>query len=293
MARPFPKFFNYGEGERYPSPGARPVLVTEKVDGSLGIGYFHAGQWYVATRGSFTSDQAIRATQLLHEKHRGLHGFPVVYTPLLEIVYPENRVVSNYGDREALVLLAINYICECRELPFFAKNDWGVANWGREFGFDLPAVYPSNTLEDVHHTVASLEENAAIPEGVVTLFSDGQRFKFETRQYVQAAEVISNIVKRGNLVVNVAEAMRGGFPLDDLIALLPGPDRRRVEEARSQIALWVRAQKRALQSVFSKALLSGNSRKDFALYISRYPPKSAIFSLPFWMAKRLTLSSCR
>src|SRR5579871_6918930 len=51
VARPFRKFFNYGE--RLPLPGTSMVEVTEKVDGSLGILYREDGDYKIATRGSF------------------------------------------------------------------------------------------------------------------------------------------------------------------------------------------------------------------------------------------------
>lgn len=56
VARPFPKFFNWGETNQ---PTASLVELTEKIDGSLGILYRHNGEFKIATRGSFTSDQAL------------------------------------------------------------------------------------------------------------------------------------------------------------------------------------------------------------------------------------------
>ena len=63
LARPFPKFFNYGEHveKGWPIPTETPE-VYEKLDGSLGILYYLNGKPWIATRGSFTSDQAVWAT---------------------------------------------------------------------------------------------------------------------------------------------------------------------------------------------------------------------------------------
>src|SRR5688572_3429197 len=48
VARPFDKFYNWGEGGRFTSA---PLLsVMEKVDGSLGILYRHEGQYKISTR---------------------------------------------------------------------------------------------------------------------------------------------------------------------------------------------------------------------------------------------------
>src|SRR5689334_6486551 len=57
VARPFAKFFNYGE--EMPADDNEIVSITEKMDGSLGILYREDGQFKIATRGSFISDQAI------------------------------------------------------------------------------------------------------------------------------------------------------------------------------------------------------------------------------------------
>src|SRR5690606_11013310 len=49
VARPFQKFFNYGQIDLHDDEV--PVSVHDKVDGSLGILYRRRGEWYVTTRG--------------------------------------------------------------------------------------------------------------------------------------------------------------------------------------------------------------------------------------------------
>ena len=70
VARPFPKFFNLQEvidqGGQIP---AEDFIVTEKMDGSLGILYWVEDKPYLATRGSFVSDQAIMGNWILHNKY--------------------------------------------------------------------------------------------------------------------------------------------------------------------------------------------------------------------------------
>lgn len=106
VARPFSKFFNYGEtGAIFPMDA--PVVATDKQDGSLGILYpLPSGGWAIATRGSFTSDQAIHGTMLLKREYGGWAptGRPGI-TYLFEIIYPFNRIVLDYGELDALVLL--------------------------------------------------------------------------------------------------------------------------------------------------------------------------------------------
>jgi RNA ligase len=107
IARPFAKFFNYEE--RPNSIGLTdPVLVTDKMDGSLGIMYQAVpGSKTVpriATRGSFMSDQAKHASNVLGERYPDFYPREG-YTYLFEIVYPENRIVLDYGDTDDLFLL--------------------------------------------------------------------------------------------------------------------------------------------------------------------------------------------
>jgi len=96
IAKPWPKFFNLSEHKTIPNAPAR---VMEKMDGSLGIVFHYDNEWHIATRGSFTSEQALTARQWLPD------DLPQGYTHLFEIIYPDNRIVVDYGDFEGLVYL--------------------------------------------------------------------------------------------------------------------------------------------------------------------------------------------
>ena len=118
VARGFSKFFNYPSPQTMSIP-VEPFVVTEKIDGSLGILYYLDGQAFIATRGSFTSRQALEGTAMLREQEiEHVEGV----TPLFEVVYPENRIVVDYGDRRELTLLAA--ICNetgvDRQLPRYS-----------------------------------------------------------------------------------------------------------------------------------------------------------------------------
>ena len=64
VAKAFPKFFNYEELTEASIP-KQTFEVFEKMDGSLGICFHYNGEWHMATRGSFTSEQAIRGKEML------------------------------------------------------------------------------------------------------------------------------------------------------------------------------------------------------------------------------------
>lgn len=109
IARPFPKFFNHGEDHHPAFSLDEPVTVTDKLDGSLGIVYAWDGRLHVATRGSFTSEQAIKATGILRRQYP-YWAPPVGVTVLFEIIYPTNRIVLDYGPVEDLILLGSVHI---------------------------------------------------------------------------------------------------------------------------------------------------------------------------------------
>lgn len=102
IARGMPKFFNYGD-QHGPVFDPQDVgYMTVKEDGSLGIGWTYAGEIGIATRGSFHSDQAKKATAMMTpDNEYSIHiAADQGETALFEIVYPDNRIVLEYGDRE-------------------------------------------------------------------------------------------------------------------------------------------------------------------------------------------------
>lgn len=111
VARGWNKFFNLSEIEplidretlrRHLTNGA---LVMPKVDGSLGIAWKEDnGQWRVATPGSLKSPQARHAQRLMNERYDSFEILPG-QTLLVEIVNPDNRIVTDYGDFDDLILL--------------------------------------------------------------------------------------------------------------------------------------------------------------------------------------------
>lgn len=106
IARGFNKFFNY---DQLVDMGVsvdvnENGVIMDKLDGSLGIAFKHNGKWIVSTAGSLRSEQAIFATKLMNEKYADtpyIEGKSI----LVEIIYPENRVVTDYKGLSDLVLL--------------------------------------------------------------------------------------------------------------------------------------------------------------------------------------------
>jgi hypothetical protein len=110
-ARCFKKFFNYEQVldkiDELINQNKK-FETTEKLDGSLGILYWIKGKPFIATRGSFESEQSIRANSILYKKYNHvLNQLDKDKTYLFEIIYPENKIVVNYGSQENLILIGI------------------------------------------------------------------------------------------------------------------------------------------------------------------------------------------
>jgi RNA ligase len=137
VARPWRKFHNWDQsGKPYPPVG--PMIMSTKFDGSLGILYWPDDDRTfpsIATRGSFTSDQAEFGTRLLSNICRTFNGDTQrwligewsnpSYTYLFEIIYPANRIVVNYGGDCRLVLLdVINNETGRQDVDRFEASIW-------------------------------------------------------------------------------------------------------------------------------------------------------------------------
>ena len=111
IARGPSKFMNYGQPGAPETTMDSLVRVTTKHDGSLGIGWTfeHGGEIHygIATRGSFMSDQAKHATAKIDEElEESIFDAELAgESRIFEIVYPDNRIVLNYGDLDALLEL--------------------------------------------------------------------------------------------------------------------------------------------------------------------------------------------
>lgn len=116
VAWPFPKFFNIEEllTRGHTMPESEPE-ITVKLDGSLGLLVPTSNGYAVATRGSFVSDQAIWATNWIGD----IKGWSPTHTYLFEIVYPENRIVIDYGNRAELILIGLVDLHTGKILPHY------------------------------------------------------------------------------------------------------------------------------------------------------------------------------
>lgn len=190
VAKPFPKFFNLGEGEasQLQNLPKEPYQCFEKMDGSLGIIYNYKGDWQVATRGSFSSDQAKIGAEIL--KKYNMDGVLYNITLLAEIIYPENRVnpgarlVIDYGSERMLVLLAAYARKGGEELPRET-----VEIIGRLTGMPVAKKY-DHTIEEM---IALQKTLPADREGFVVRFQNGFRVKIKGDEYMKMHRILNSI----------------------------------------------------------------------------------------------------
>ena len=263
VARPFDKFFNWGEGGR--TSDAPIVAVMEKMDGSLIIGFHHDGRWRAATRGSFTSDQAQWAQRQL-DALPALADVPTHWTLLAEAVYPANRIVIDYGGRENLYLLAMRH----RQTGDYADLSL-VSETAAQLGLPRPATYDHlDTIDGIH---AALQGMTANEEGFVALYADGQRFKFKSAAYLELHKLVFGLTFRAAL-----ESVRDG-KVEAIRQIVP-------EELRAEFDGWVGqietrlAEVRAeVAAALAEATVAGvtGDRKAFALWATAHYPQLRVY----------------
>lgn len=253
IARPFKKFFNLGEfqNQHIPSP---PFEVYEKMDGSLGITYSLNDRIHIATRGSFVSDQAIKATSLLHSKYSHcIKYMNQTNTYLFEIIYPENRIVLDYGDSEMLVLLAIIDKKTGNDLPL------------EDIGF--PIVKKYDGINDLN-TIKAFNDD--VKEGFVIKYANGYRLKVKFAEYLRLHRIITCVSS-----VNIWEYLKTGQSMEEILERVP-----------DEFYDWVATQKQSFLSQYKVIESEANqcfkildSRKETAQYYLTCKHPSILFSM--------------
>jgi len=269
VARPFDKFFNWGQGGRRAC--GHIVTITEKIDGSLGILYRRDGCYRIATRGSFHSEQADWATKQL--QNYGLSALPNEFTLLFEIVYPENRVVVDYGDVSELFLLAIRNRFDGTYRQFYPD----VYDIGEKFGFKLPSVFSFNNVTEIIERTGTLD---ATQEGFVVEFSDEQRFKFKGDKYLELHRLIS-----GMSFKNTVKAFESG-EIDYIHSQIP-------DEFLGLFDGWVDSIETTLRNIrisVNEVFLESprGSKKEFALWVQSEHKDLSPYLFAMWDGRDIT-----
>lgn len=176
--------------------------VYEKLDGSLGIIFHYNDEWHIASKGSFTSDQAIKGKELFDKLPKDELDSNNTY--LVEILYQTNRIVLDYGDYEGLILLgAYN-----RE----TGNEIERSVLENIKGWELVKTYnfKGKSWDEIKEQIPDNEE------GYVVRFKSGFRIKIKGMEYLRLHRIISNFSTR-----EIWELLRNGESLEPFLERVP------------------------------------------------------------------------
>lgn len=273
-ARPFPKFHNLHEHAEGSAAGtielAPPLLVIDKLDGSLGIAYRRPSDNRIAwsTRGSFVSDQAKWATEWW------AGNLPVEhYTYLAEIIYPDNRIVVDYGDQANLTLLAVLDIASGKQLAPIHPTD----------SEPILETWPFGVVDTFGATadLGTIDRNARPDaEGYVVLSADHlTRVKLKADEYMRLHKLLTGVSNR-----TIWELLANGKSLASLIDRVPDEFADWLKATAADLQQQHAALTAAVAAEYQEAITAcpvrrREDRGDFARAIANSPNRSLLFAL--------------
>jgi T4 RnlA family RNA ligase len=253
VARPFPKFFNLEEHRTEEIPN-ETFEVFEKMDGSLGILYWIDNQPFIATRGSFNSEQCLKATEYLYGKYKA--SIPLLSkekTYLFEIIYPENKIVVDYAGEESLTLLAIIETASGKDLPL------------EELGFPIVKRF-----DGVYDFEVLKKRNLANSEGYVLKFQNGFRVKVKFEEYVRLHRLMTSCS-----TITIWETLKENKSWDEQLDQVPDEFYNWVKKIKNELENEYKKIENEAKSVFKVF----DTKKETALYFMTQKYPSVLFGM--------------
>ena len=251
IARPLPKFFNLDEYQGKIPDGVPNIY--EKLDGSLIILFHYQGAWEVASRGSFASDQSHMARVLLANYQSDVDRLDPEYTYLFEIIYPNNRIVVDYGAAQRLVLLAAVHTETGAELAHTEVN------W-----IDRAETYPATTLPEWIKSIDARQAELSNHEGFILKWPNGFRLKYKLADYVRLHRIITRVQAK-----DIWECLSQNQDLDQFLDSVPDEFYNWVKDTK----LDLETQYQAIETECQNAFKDFGDRKESAIYFQtqKYP----------------------
>jgi RNA ligase len=189
IVRCLPKFFNEDEPHALCGIDKNDTpIVFDKLDGSL-IQVANDKEYglIVTSKGSFASDQAKWAQQIISEKYTA-EDFDQGKTYVFELIHPENRIVLDYGGLRDLFLLAVIDTEGGQEYDIFINR------------FEkFPKV---KVIENQEEYLKDLVEGVVVKTG-------SHRYKLKTGEYLRLHRIVTEFTPK-----RVWEALRDGASLE-------------------------------------------------------------------------------
>lgn len=177
IARPPSKFFNFEEIDIAELPTYGTFKAYEKADGSLVILFNYNNNWFITTRGSFKSEQSLKAYKLLANYNTS--KLDKDFTYFAEVIYKQNRIVVDYQDLEQIRMIGARHTKDGWELDL-AQIDW--PHKVEEFG-----CYNS---EDALSVIEMFQQDKRSNfEGFVFTWANGFRVKLKQEEYLKLHRV--------------------------------------------------------------------------------------------------------
>lgn len=261
VARPFKKFFNYEEHKPDDIPN-EDYIVYEKMDGSLGILFYYENEWIIATRGSFTSPQAIKGKEILNR--HDISAWRKDNTYLFEIIYPENRIVVDYGNEEKLVVIGAIHTETGEEIPDSSLF------WTQDSGFEVVMTY--KTWGEGYDLLK--EEIQKNREGYVIRFKNGFRMKIKGNEYCRLHKLLTGISSR-----DIWEYLKDNKPFDEIIKDVPDEFYDWVRETARDLTVRFENIDSDYNHIFNIIFPLTNNKKEFAEKAKNYPHPSLLFAM--------------
>ena len=280
LVRPFNKFFNYEElvGKGFiPSKGDY-VYIQDKMDGSLGILFNYDDEWVMATRGSFTSEQAIKGLEIVKSMYF-LDSWLKEYAYLVEIIYPENRIVVDYKGKEKVVFLSVVLNEGWKWKPTDdTELHWTTATMilssnGVKKSDIVKTEQHFNFSDELYQSLK--EKNEKNREGFVLRFQPGNfRMKIKFEDYVALHKIMTNVS-----TTSVWEVLSSGESMDNLLKGVPDEFYNKIKEYETELLNEFSALKSEYENHFESIKRLG-TRKLFAQFATTgFKHPSLLFGL--------------
>jgi hypothetical protein len=270
VARPFDKFFNYGE------PNAAEVdwstaRVQEKLDGSLMILYFYDGAWHVASSGTPDAAGDVNGSEetfadlfwRVWEEKGYLPPRDTSFTYCFELMTKHNRVVVQHPENR-LVLIGMRHT----EHGYEERVDYEWASCAGappRSGWERVKYFRLQSIADVEQTFAVMDPLKQ--EGYVVVDADFKRLKVKHPGYVAIHHMKDGFgPKRALDIIRTGEKT-------ELLAHFP-EWRPEFDATQARFDAFVRD----LESLYA-AHQAIPVQKDFAAAVKHSPSSAALFSV--------------
>lgn len=209
IERPFPKFWTYRQylssntlllsEDRIVRIPQGKFRILEKIDGTMVTLYWIGDKPYLATQRSFTNIKAVEATKLLYTKYSHLFDkFDKRFTYIFEAVYPETKVLIDYGDIRDLYLIGMidkvsGKLMELPDIGFPVSHDYTP-----EYGY----------LKNFDDIVAL---NLPNQEGFVVYFENGLMIKLKFPWYQKVHKILDYYIHQDRVAFSRFQDMANIF----------------------------------------------------------------------------------